>query len=180
MKDKIKNASTAFMNTLPFIFTIVASIATTWYFLTLYNVMDEWWSLPVLAGVSGISLLIPLILKNEKSFPLWSLPFSGISILFYQILSEFLTFEEIWHWVIILIPLALVAEVIAHKSIRVIHPADVIVDIILSFITALAINKIIYNYEIIVLLVLYYLVVILFDIKVQLNIKGTFWFTTKE
>ena len=152
--------------------SVIATIAIAWYLFTYYSVINTWWSLPLLAGATGLlSVILPLLIRRFK--PLWSIIATGFTLLIMQILPFFSTYGEstkFWGLTIIILVIAMITEALAH-GISILHIGEFILDLIISIAAAWLITTFETPITTVVLLLITFISTLVIDFNFEFSLK---------
>jgi len=157
----MKKIFTNTLNATPIFLSVVATIAITWYLATAYNVANTWWFLPLLAGITGISATThPWLCKRSDVFYSWIS--AGCAILVLDLLNEGINFSGI---TLLLFIIAFFTDLCVH-GLKVLHFGELLFDLGISLLSALAIVKLdTYPISIVAILIVTYCVIIMLDLN---------------
>ena len=177
MKQKLQNAKKQLIQTLPTILSVIAVLAITWSILSFFDKMTKWWSLPLLAVITGIiGILLPKIAKSVK--PFYSIISSGISLLLIDLAFEFIPKEfKFLGLLAILTVVSLLTDLLVSCQTT---TGDILFDIIISIVATFIINFFGILIVTLPILLVLYVLVILIQFDFRFSLKSNKQITTEE
>ena len=158
----------------PTFLTIVAILAIIWYICTDFSVTNNWWFLPLMAIITGVTTIaLPIIAKRFKLF--WSIVSTGITLLILQCFQE-ISFAGL---VIALSVIALVTDLSVHGK-SVMHIGETVFDVAISFGVALYLTYFSYSIVRTLFILIGFLLTLKIDFTFKFFLKGTNSNPTKE
>lgn len=153
-------------------FNVIAMVAITWYICTYYSVLNNWWTLPLVAAIIAINaIFLPLLANRFK--PLWSVTSTGISLLALQILTNMglSPNSKIWCLFGIILIISVITDILVHGP-SVIHVGELLLDCVIALASAWFVIKFSHPITTVSIMLVAFILVILFDFNCNLSIKG--------
>ena len=150
--------------------TIIAVIAIIWYIFNLFSIFHYWYSLPIMAISTGIFSvwIIPGVSKKLKQVN--SIIATGLTIMGFQIFSNFVAKDKIWLMQFIIITiLSIFIDIYSYRHFNI---ADAIFDIGISGISVWILSQTNYWLLILILLLINFIVVLTVNFNFRFSIKS--------
>ena len=146
--------------------TAIAVIAIVWNILQSTDNLGYWWSLPLLAGLTGIFAILISAL-GKKCFAFHSITGAGLALLVIPITQKlfFHNFFAVWEAILLF-------AVITELTQKTAHLGSFLLDLVICFASAFLITKYDSTIITVIILLITYLLVILIDFDFQFSFKG--------
>lgn len=160
------------MKKLSTLLSAIAIIAIAWYIITFLGIINNWWILPLLAGVTGLfSAFLPVLMSRFKVF--WSIVSTGITLLLIQTLPNFLVLNpstKFWVLIIFIFLISLITEGLAH-GLSAFHPGSFILDFLIALVAAWLVSRVGSSLAVLIMLLIAFICVIIFDFNFNFSIR---------
>jgi len=170
--QNIRNVFLTAISKLPTFLSVIATISIGWYLLTNLEYMASLWSLPLLAVSAGLgAVVIPVLLS--KIDHVWSFIGTGLTLLIIPVIHQITEVHpiiEILGLILIILVIGIFIEICSY-SFSVIHPGEVIIDIVISLVASLLVYTIHNPIVIVIILLVTFVLMIHFDLNIYIDLS---------